>query len=86
MQAKIKKHIQKAISEAIKDKDNLRLENVQCLILELANGIGFMFGVMQAAANKSVPPELINDSVNEIAEHIKEVALRVSNFERPKSN
>ncbi len=86
MQAKIKKHIQKAILEVIKDKNDLKLENVQCIILELANGIGFMFGAMQVAANKSVPPELINESVNEIAEHIKEVAMRVSNFELPKSN
>ena len=86
MKTEIREHIQKAIFEVVKDKDDLRLENVQCLIQELASGIGFMFGAMHAAANKSIPPELINDSVDEIAEHIKEIAMKVSNLELPKSN
>ena len=85
MRAEIRKHIQEAIFEVTKDK-NLELENVQCLIQELASAIGFMFGAMQAAANKSIPPELINASVDEIAEHIKEIATRIGDLEVPKSN
>jgi hypothetical protein len=45
-----------------------------------------MFGAMQVAANKSIPPELINDSVDEIAEHIKEIATQIGDLEVPKSN
>jgi hypothetical protein len=85
MKTEIREHIRAAIFE-VTQEDNLTLENVQTLIKEFAGGIGFVFGAMQASANKTIPPELINNSVDEIAEYIKEVATTVSNFQPPKSN
>ena len=81
----IREHIRQAIFEVTKDGD-LEMDNLQILIKELAGGIGFVFGAMQIAAGKSIPPDLINDSVDEIASYIKEVVVNVGKFEPPKAN
>lgn len=81
----IREHIRQAIFEVTKDGD-LEMDNLQTLIRELAGGIGFVFGAMQIAAGKSIPPDLINDSVDEIANYIKEVVVNVGKFEPPKAN
>lgn len=81
----IREHIRQAIFEVTKDGD-LEMDNLQTLIRELAGGIGFVFGAMQIAAGKSIPPDLINESVDEIANYIKEVVVNVGKFEPPKAN
>ena len=81
----IREHIRNAIFEVTKD-GNLEMENLQTLIKELAGGIGFVFGAMQIAAGKTLPPDLINESVDEIATYIKEVVTAVGKFEPPKPN
>lgn len=85
LKTNIREHIRDAIFEVTKE-GNFEMESMQTLIKELAGGIGFVFGAMQIAAGKSIPPDLINDSVDEIAGYIKEVVANVAKFEPPKAN
>jgi hypothetical protein len=85
LKTNIREHIREAIFEVTKD-GNFEMENLQTLIKELAGGIGFVFGAMQIAAGKTLPPDLINESVDEIANYIKEVVVNVGKFEPPTAN